>query len=154
VQPEDSYPSPTISVILYVVMVGVKSIIAALLSSLALVPIIITSSCSCDTDQQETDISLAPIHDVQVNIAESYPEQIFVYIKGGPRDGCTTFHDIEIQRSGNTIDITVTTERPKYAVCAQVYGYLEKNVSLGSDFTSGETYTVNVNDVTTSFEYP
>lgn len=135
-------------------MVGVKSIIAAFLLSLALVSSTITSSCHCATDQQETDISLAPIHDVQVNIAESYPEQIFVYIKGGLRDGCTTFHDIETQRSGNIIDITVTTERPRDAICAQVYGYFEKNVPLGSDFTSGETYIVNVNDVTTSFEYP
>jgi len=128
--------------------------ILPLLSVLILVSIIITSSCNCVTDQPETDISLAPIHEVQVNIAESYPEQIFVYIKGGLSDSCTTFHDIETQRSGNIIDITVTTERPRDAVCAQVYGYFEKNVPLGSDFNSGETYIVNVNDITTSFEYP
>ncbi len=128
--------------------------IPVFLLALAVVSIATTSACQCATDQQEIEINLAPIHDIQVNIAESYPEQIFIYIKGGLRDSCTTFHEIETQRSGNTIDIVVTTERPKDAVCAQVYGYFEKNVPLGSDFTSGETYTVNVNDVTTSFEYP
>ena len=132
----------------------VKLKILTFLLALAVVSIITASACQCATDQQDIEISLASIHDVQINIAESYPEQIFVYIKGGLRDDCTTFHEIETQRSGNAIDITVTTERPSGAICAQVYSYFEKNVPLGSDFTSGETYTVNVNEVTTSFEYP
>lgn len=110
--------------------------------------------CQSHTGQQDIEISLAPIHDVQVNIAESYPEQVFVYIKGGLRDGCTTFHDLALERNGNTINITVTTERPRDAICAQVYGYFEKSVALGSDFTSGKTYIVNVNDTTTIFQYP
>jgi inhibitor of cysteine peptidase len=99
----------------------------------------------------EVIIRDAPIHEVNVNIAESYPPQIFVYIKGGLSDGCTTFHELTTERSGTTIDIRVTTRRPKDAVCTEVYSYFEKNVALGSDFTSGETYTVNVNDFTTSF---
>jgi len=101
--------------------------------------------------QQELEIRLAPIHDVQVNIAESYPPQVIVYIKGGLSDGCTTFHELTIEHHGNATDIEVTTQRPKGAVCTEVYGFFEKNVNLGSDFTSGETYTVNVNDKTASF---
>ena len=122
------------------------------------------AGCRTDTDkpqgevdadgQEEVEIRQAPIHEVQVNIAESFPEQIFIYIKGGLADSCTTFHEVKTESSGNTINITVTTERPKDAICAQVYGYFEKNVSLGSDFVRGESYTVNVNDVTTSFKYP
>jgi hypothetical protein len=46
--------------------------------------------------------------------------------------------------------IEVTTQRPKGAICPQVYGFFEKNVNLGSDFVSGEAYTINVNDKTTS----
>lgn len=107
-----------------------------------------------DGQEQEIEIRLAPIHEVEVSIAESFPEQIFVYIKGGLADGCTTFNAVETERSGTTIDITVTTQRPRDAVCIQVYGFFEQNVALGSQFTSGQTYTVNVNDVTTSFEYP
>jgi inhibitor of cysteine peptidase len=110
--------------------------------------------CQVDTGEQEIEIKLAPIHDAHISINMSLPEQIFVDIKGGLADSCTTFHDLETERSGNTIDITVTTERPKDAVCAQVYSYFKKNVALGSDFISGETYIVNINDVTISFEYP
>ncbi|MDD4873916.1 MAG: hypothetical protein PHE15_02940, partial [Dehalococcoidales bacterium] len=87
-------------------------------------------------------ITLAPIHKVDVRIAESYPEQIFVYIKGGLSDGCTTFNDIQTEINGNIINITITVQRPKDAICAQVYGYFEKDVALGSDFKRGVTYTV------------
>ena len=135
------------------------------LLALAIVVLMVAAvGCQNDTDKQqgepdtdgreEVEIRLAPIHEVQVLIAESFPEQIFIYIKGGLVDSCTTFHELKTESSGNTINITVTTQRPKDAICAQVYGYFEENVALGSDFVRGESYTVNVNDVTTSFDYP
>jgi inhibitor of cysteine peptidase len=124
------------------------SIIALVLAAM------IVAAVGCQWGQPELEIKQAPIHEVQVNIAESYPEQIFVYIKGGLADSCTTFHDLETERIDNTINIEVTTERPRDAVCAQVYGYFEKNVNLGSDFIRGETYIVNVNGVIRTFEYP
>ena len=107
--------------------------------------------CDSGVDEHELEIRLAPIHEVRVNIAESYPPQVFVFIKGGLTDSCTSFHELSTERSGNTINITVTTQRPKGMQCAQVYGYFEENVNLGSDFVSGETYTINVNDKMTSF---
>lgn len=124
------------------------SIIALVLAAM------IVAAVGCQWGQPELEIKQAPIHEVQVNIAESYPEQIFVYIKGGLADSCTTFHDLETERIDNTINIEVTTERPRDAVCAQVYGYFEKNVNLGSDFIRGETYIVDVNGVIRTFEYP
>ena len=100
---------------------------------------------------RQVDIRPAPIHEVRIAIAESYPPQVMVYIKGGLSDGCTEFHELKTERGGSEINITVTTRRTRDAVCTQVYGYFEKNVNLGSDFVSGQTYTVNVNDYTTSF---
>ena len=107
----------------------------------------------CQSSHTDGDIEIrpAPIHEVRINIAESYPPQVFVYIKGGLTDSCTTFYELKTERSGNTIEIEVTTQRPRDAVCAQVYGFFERNVNLGTAFTSGETYIVNVNDRTTSF---
>jgi hypothetical protein len=100
---------------------------------------------------QQLEIRPAPIHEVRVAIAESYPPQVIVYIQGGLSDGCTTFRELKTERSDNTVNITVTTQRPKEAVCTQVYGYFEQNVNLGSNFVSGQTYTIKVNDKTTSF---
>ena len=116
-----------------------------------LVIVVATAGCRSAGDGQELEIRPAPIHEVRVNIAESYPPQVMVYIKGGLADGCTTFHGFTTERSGNSIDIEVTTQRPKDAVCPQVYGYFERSVNLGSDFVSGETYIINVNDKSASF---
>ena len=122
------------------------------LAALTLIFVIVTVvGCQPAPAKLEVEIRPAPIHEVNVNIAESYPPQVFVYIKGGLTDGCTTFHELTTEHSGNTINITVTTKRPKDAICTQVCGFFEKNVNLGSDFTSGETYTINVNDKTTTF---
>ena len=118
-------------------------------------PVLFVGACAGEgyneSPSDEIEIRLAPIHEVDIRIAESFPPQIFVFIKGGLSDGCTTFHQLKTEQTGNTINIEVTTKRPKDAVCTAVYGYFEKNVSLGSDFTSGETYTVKVNDYSTSF---
>jgi hypothetical protein len=130
--------------------VGLKKLtqigIAAIL---ILVSLTVISAC-----QRDIEISLAPIHEVRINFAESYPVQIFVYIKGGLRDGCTRFHDLTVERNGDIIKITVTTEHPRDAICPAVYGYFEKNVALGTDFVSGKTYTVKVNEIATTFKYP
>jgi len=99
------------------------------------------------------EISIAPIHEVRVSVMKSNPPQIGVYIKGGLRDGCTTFNDIEIAREGSTVNIKVTTQHPEDAVCPAIYGYFEKNINLGSEFTIGIKYTLNVNDYTTTFVY-
>jgi inhibitor of cysteine peptidase len=100
---------------------------------------------------QQVEILPAPIHEVSVSIAESFPPQVMVYFKGGLPSGCTSFNGLKVERSGNTININVTIQRPKNAICTQIYGYFEQNVNLGSDFVSGQTYTINVNDWTTSF---
>jgi hypothetical protein len=101
----------------------------------------------------EVEISLAPIHEVEVLFMESFPVQVGVHIKGGLRDGCTTFNDAVVTREGDTINIEVTTQRPRDAICTQVYGFFEENLNLGSDFAPGTTYTLDVNDYTTTFLY-
>ena len=116
-----------------------------------IISIVTVAGCQPVVEVDGTEIRLAPVHEVQVNIAESYPPQVFIYIKGGLSDSCTTFREFTTKRRGNTISIKVTTQRPKEVVCAQVYTFFEKNISLGSDFTLGETYIVEVNDKSTSF---
>jgi len=103
---------------------------------------------------EDLEIKLAPIEDISVMMLTSDPPQIQVYLKGGLADSCTTFHDLKTERSVSTFQITVTVQRPRDAVCAQVYSTFERFENLGSDFAPGETYTVHVNDRTTSFVMP
>ena len=67
---------------------------------------------SVDGGDAELDIKLAPIHEVDVYIAESFPPQVMVHMQGGLSDGCTTLREIKTERNGNVIDIKVTTQRP------------------------------------------
>lgn len=101
--------------------------------------------------RHDVDIDLAPIHEVTVSLLKSNPPQIAVNIKGGLRDGCTTFNDLVINREGTTVNIEVTTRHPRGVFCPAIYTYFEKYVNLGSDFTLGVTYTLKVNDYTTTF---
>jgi hypothetical protein len=99
----------------------------------------------------DVEIKLAPIDEVRVYTMKSNPSQIGVYIKGGLSDGCTTFHDIETTRESSTINIRVTVQRPRGVDCPAIYTWFEKDVNLGTDFTFGTTYTLNVNDYSTTF---
>jgi hypothetical protein len=107
--------------------------------------------CSSAKVNNNIEIKNAPIDEVTINRLKSNPPQISVYIKGGLSDGCTTFHDLTWKRDGDTITITVTVVRPKDKICPAIYTYFEKDVNLGTDFTVGATYTVQVNDVTRTF---
>jgi len=102
----------------------------------------------------DLEIKLAQIEEISVMMLISDPPQVQVYIKGGLNDSCTTFHDLTTERSVSTFKIIVTVQRPRDAVCSQVFTTFEKFENLGSDFAPGETYTVHVNDRTTSFVMP
>ncbi|MDD4859714.1 MAG: hypothetical protein PHR56_05865 [Dehalococcoidales bacterium] len=111
----------------------------------------IAAIAGCKPAQGEIVIRPAPIHEIRVDIAESNPPQVKVYIKGGLSDGCTTFNEMKTTRTNKVITIEITTQRPRDAVCTQVYGYFDKTEDLGSDFTVGEVYTLNINDKSTVF---
>ncbi len=103
------------------------------------------------SQRMNVEIKLAPIDEVRVYIMKSSPPQIGVYIKGGLPDGCTTFHGIETSREGNIINVKVTVQKPRGVDCPAIYTWFEKDVNLGTDFAFGTTYTLNVNDYSTTF---
>jgi hypothetical protein len=119
------------------------------LFSLLIAVLLIATGCIAKTENLV--IRPAPIHEVDIRFAESFPVQVFVYIKGGLSDGCTTFKEVNTTRKDTIIEIKVSVQRLQDRECTTIYGYFEQNVALGSDFVSGKTYTVKVNDVTKTF---
>jgi len=99
------------------------------------------------------EVRTAPIHEVEVFFMESNPVQVGVRIKLGLSDGCAAFHDAVVTRDGNTVNIAVTTQHPKDKMCPAIYTYYETSLNLGTTFTQGVTYTLNVNDHITTFDY-
>jgi len=110
-----------------------------------------------DQDQLPGDLgyevvdALAPIESVQILVLESYPEQFVVQIISGLPSGCATFSHTEVAQDGTDIKITVYNSVPDpdqlaAISCIAIYGMHDENVSLGSDFERGTTYSVHVND--------
>lgn len=125
-----------------------KKKIGVILLSLILISLF---GCKSPTVTQEIEVISAPIHEVNISYAKSNPPQVLVTIKAGLPDGCSKFHDIKTEISEKSVKIDVLIERPKGSACPAIYGYFDKTVNLGSQFSRGETYIVVVNDQTTSF---
>ncbi|MEE8472788.1 MAG: hypothetical protein V3S82_06450 [Dehalococcoidia bacterium] len=95
----------------------------------------------------------APIDSVEILILEIFPPQYNVIVVSGLPNSCASFAGYYLARSGNTIRAEMVNWKPANpdVVCAEVYGSVETTIPLGSDFESGGTYTVEVNDLTRTF---
>lgn len=95
----------------------------------------------------------APIDEVQVVIRDSNPPQVTLNVKAGLPSGCAQRESHSISRTGDTVTVRVLNSIPTGDVaCTMIYGTYELNLDLGRDFRAGGTYTVNVNDRTTTFK--
>jgi hypothetical protein len=94
----------------------------------------------------------APIEGVEIRVAESFPPQYFAHVAFGLPNSCVEPGGYEVEREGKTIRIKVSVLRPSGdVICAMVYGTASYDIALGSDFQSGETYTVDVNGTKQTF---
>lgn len=88
-------------------------------------------------------LELAPIVDVDAfrTAGGNYRASIVAALP----NGCHTYDSHRVERTGNTIHITVWN----FVVpgpCTFIYTEYDLSVNLGSNFTSGQTYTVIVNN--------
>jgi hypothetical protein len=94
----------------------------------------------------------APIDGLDILILESFPPQYMLHIQAGLPSGCAKQAGYEASRFGSVITVRVYNSIPTGQVaCTMIYGTYELNLNLGSDYTPGQTYTVRVNDETTTF---
>ncbi|MBI2983110.1 MAG: hypothetical protein HYY42_02830 [Chloroflexi bacterium] len=94
----------------------------------------------------------APIDQLDIRILESAPPRYVAGILAGLPSGCAQQGGHTVTRAGDTITIAVTNSMPTgNPVCTMIYGTYELSIDLGSDLKRGVTYTVRVNDRTTTF---
>lgn len=96
----------------------------------------------------------APIESFEVLVLESFPPQYRLKIVSGLASGCAAFDRTEVERVGNTFNVSVINTMPApdaQVACTMIYGYHEQSVAL-EGIESGVEYTVNVNDKTMTFE--
>lgn len=107
---------------------------------------------SQNTSGQEYTYGMANVESIDILTLESFPVQINVVAEGYLPDGCTEIDKINTEKEGNNFNITITTKRPKDAMCTQAIENFTKTIPLEVQGLSAGNYTVNVNGVTGSFE--
>lgn len=90
------------------------------------------------------------ISSIEVLILESFPYQINLHVTGNLQDGCSVLHDATQKREGNTVTVSITSERPKDAFCTLNAPPYDEVISLEGGFLPGD-YTVLVNSVRENF---
>jgi hypothetical protein len=91
--------------------------------------------------------ALAPIETAELQVRESAPALYTVHVVSGLPNGCAEFVRIDVERADPIIEISVwnTVPADEDVVCTMIYRTVENTVELGSDFDSGQSYTVRVN---------
>lgn len=105
-----------------------------------------------NTTGEEYTYDMANIESIDILTLESFPVQINVIAEGYLPDGCTEIDNISKEKEGNNFNITITTKRPKDAICTQAIESFNETIPLEVKGLSAGNYTVNVNGVTGSFE--
>lgn len=94
----------------------------------------------------------APIDAVEVVIRESAPPQVSVKVNAGLPSGCAQRDSHSVSRTGDTFTVTVLNSMPAgNRICTMIYGTYALEIDLGRELVPGTTYTVQVNDKTTTF---
>ncbi len=95
----------------------------------------------------------APIDRMDIVIRESSPPQVTLNVAAGLPSGCAQRESHSVTRTGDTFTVSVLNSMPTgNPVCTMIYGTYELNIDLGRDVRPGVTYTVRVNDQTTTFK--
>ncbi|MBM4405392.1 MAG: hypothetical protein FJ039_04300 [Chloroflexi bacterium] len=95
----------------------------------------------------------APIEKVTIVMLKSYPAQYVLNITSGLPSGCAKFGHVSwvVEDSTSTVEVQVYNLMPSSPMmaCTTIYGYSTNSVSIGS-LTPGKTYTIKVNDYSTT----
>jgi inhibitor of cysteine peptidase len=107
---------------------------------------------SQETDEEDYVYGTAKVENIQILILESFPVQVQVIAEGYLPDGCTEIDKIKTEREGNIFNISISTKRPKDAICTQALESFTETIHLDVQGLKAGNYTVNVNGVIGSFE--
>lgn len=100
-----------------------------------------------DKEKKEMVIGTAPVETVQVEVIGSDPLQAQATVTGYLPDGCTELGEMTQEWQGDTLIVTLTTQRPAGMACITMISPYEQVIPLDVSGVTAGTYTVQVNDV-------
>ncbi len=89
--------------------------------------------------------SMTTIRDVQVIVLESSPMQVQLHVTGEQPDGCELPVQVDQQREGNTVTLSIYRDLPGDVFCPMVLQPYEDSIMLDGTFEPGD-YVFIVND--------
>jgi hypothetical protein len=96
---------------------------------------------------------LAPIQSVDIAVLTSFPPQYVVKVSAGLPNGCAKADGYEKTQAGNDIRIVVYNTMPAGDVaCTQIFSSYDLSINLGSSFTPGQDYRLDVNGKIATFK--
>ena len=98
-----------------------------------------------------SELNKAQVDEIEILILESFPVQVQVLVKGNFGDGCEQIKAINTERQDNTFIITITTHLVG-EICTQALVPFEETIPLEVEGLPAGIYTVEVHDLTTTFE--
>ena len=94
----------------------------------------------------------APIETATVAVRAA-DQHVILSVRAGLPGGCAKQDSHAASRAGDVVTVTVNNSMPSAdnTVCTAIYGTYDLQLDLGSDFKTGSTYTIRVNDRTQTF---
>ncbi|MDA0874993.1 MAG: hypothetical protein O3C45_08030 [Bacteroidetes bacterium] len=93
-------------------------------------------------------VTIRPDLVTPANSAAGVPVEVL--IKGAFPDACSELHEVQQQRAGNLVLVTLTMRRPQGSVCASVLRPYRYYLDLNGRFAPG-AYSLRLNDDTHAF---
>lgn len=93
------------------------------------------------------------VRPIQVDSVDVLLAPPSAHVRGVIGDGCTELGSVRMQRSENTVSITIFSQRPQDAICIQIAQLYDATLTLPGDFPPGQ-YVLRVNGVEKTFAVP
>lgn len=114
--------------------------------------VLVAAGCADVNPTAAGELVVEPIQveSVDVRVIETVPPRAVAHVRGVLGDGCSELHSLRQERSGTTVTVTISRQRPRDAVCIQIAKMYDEDVTLDGEYPPGR-YVVRVNDVATPF---
>ncbi len=93
----------------------------------------------------------AMVEEMEIQVMESYPVQVEVWLRGNLPDPCTRLTEVLQEREDNTFNLFVLTQRDPNLMCIQVIEPYETTVDLEVRGLSAGEYTVSAKGALEAF---
>jgi len=116
---------------------------------LILPALVLASACG----SADTAVEIVPLRvdRVDVLVLESLPPMIHAVVTGTLPTACSSIESVTQARTGNVIEVTITTRTDPDVVCVLVVKEVTERVRLEGSFPPGQ-YVLRVNGVESRFQ--